>query len=404
MRSREAVFDDAVDPEQRTRVLAARRRLKMARSAHAYVRGSTKHFYEWLSSAQAKLPHGPTMWICGDCHVGNIGPVGRAEGDPVIELRDLDQTAIANPAYDVVRLALSLAMAARGSDLSGVTTAQMTEELVAGYERAFAGDRPPADPEALPRPLRVIMKRAMRRTWKKLFRERLGEGKLALPMGKRFWPLSEAERDAIEDLVRSDDVQALVTKLEQRPDDATIRLREAGYWVKGCSSLGLFRAALIIDIIDNETKKRSSCLLDVKEAAPTSAPSLAELPQDHAKRVVAGAKKLAPALGERMTECKMLDRSVFVRELMPQDLKCELDELSADDARGVANYLGMVVGRAHGRQLSSTDKAAWLAEMASHRTKTLDAPSWLWRAVVELVSIHEAAYLEHCRLYALEPR
>jgi uncharacterized protein (DUF2252 family) len=385
-------------------VLTARRRLKMARSAHAYVRGSTKHFYEWLASAQAKLPQGPTMWICGDCHVGNIGPVGRADGDPVIELRDLDQTAIANPANDVVRLALSLAMAARGSDLSGVTTAQMTEELVAGYERAFAGDRPAADPAALPKPLRVIMKRAMRRTWKKLFRERLGEGKLALPMGKRFWPLADAEREAIEALVQSDDVQTLVTKLEHRPDDATIRLREAGYWVKGCSSLGLFRAALIVDVIDNDSKKRTSCLLDVKEAAPTSAPSLASLPQDHAIRVVAGAKKLAPALGERMAACKVLDRSVFVRELMPQDLKCELDELSADDARGVANYLGMVVGRAHGRQLNSTDKAAWLAEMASHRTKKLDAPSWLWRAVVELVSIHEAAYLEHCRLYALEPR
>lgn len=376
----------------------------MARSAHAYVRGSTKHFYEWLGSAQAKLPHGPTMWICGDCHVGNIGPVGRTEGDPVIELRDLDQTAIANPAYDVVRLALSLAMAARGSDLSGVTTARMTEELVAGYERAFAGDRPTADPDNLPKPLRVIMKRAMRRTWKKLFRERLGEGKLAFPMGSRFWPLADAERAAIEDLVRTDEVHALVTKLEDRPNDAKIRLRESSYWVKGCSSLGLFRGALIVDVIDSETKKRSSCLLDIKEAGPTSAPSLASLPLDHANRVVAGAKKLAPALGERMVACKVLDRSVFVRELMPQDLKCELDELSADDASGVANYLGMVVGRAHGRQLTASDKAAWLAEMASHRTKTLDAPSWLWRAVVELVSIHEAAYLEHCRLYALEPR
>jgi uncharacterized protein (DUF2252 family) len=398
------VNEDAVDPDERTRVLTERRRLKMARSAHAYVRGSTKHFYEWLASAQAKLPQGPTMWICGDCHVGNIGPVGRAEGNPVIELRDLDQTAIANPAYDVVRLALSLAMAARGSDLSGVTTARMTEELVAGYERAFAGDRPTMDPEALPKPLRLIMKRAIRRTWKKLFRERLGEGKLALPIGKRFWPLSAAEHAAIEELVHTDDVRALVTKLEHRPDDATIRLREAAYWVKGCSSLGLFRAALIVDVIDNDTKKKSSCLLDVKEAGPTSAPSLTGLPQDHAKRVVAGAKKLAPALGERMAACRVLDRSVFVRELMPQDLKCELDELSAEDARGVANYLGMVVGRAHGRQLNSTDKAAWLAEIASHHTKKLDAPNWLWRAVVELVSIHEAAYLEHCRLYALEPR
>jgi len=28
-------------------------------------------------------------------------------------------------------------------------------------------------------------------------------------------------------------------------------------------------------------------------------------------------------------------------------------------------------------------------------------PSWLWSSVVDLLAIHEKAYLEHCRLYAL---
>jgi uncharacterized protein (DUF2252 family) len=32
----------------------------------------------------------------------------------------------------------------------------------------------------------------------------------------------------------------------------------------------------------------------------------------------------------------------------------------------------------------------------------LNAPSWLWSSVVELSSAHEAAYLEHCRRYALD--
>jgi len=38
-----------------------------------------------------------------------------------IQIRDLDQTVIGNPAQDLVRLGLSLATAARSSDLSGVT-------------------------------------------------------------------------------------------------------------------------------------------------------------------------------------------------------------------------------------------------------------------------------------------
>ncbi len=35
---------------------------------------------------------------------------------------------------------------------------------------------------------------------------------------------------------------------------------------------------------------------------------------------------------------------------------------------------------------------------------TLDAPSWLWSAIVELIQGHEAAYLDHCRRYALQGR
>lgn len=52
------------------------RNLKMARSAHAYVRGNTRKFYEWLAARQPHaLPEDPEIWICGDCHVGNLGPI-----------------------------------------------------------------------------------------------------------------------------------------------------------------------------------------------------------------------------------------------------------------------------------------------------------------------------------------
>ena len=113
------------EPEDRLLILTQARNLKMARSAHAYVRGSTAKFYEWLeSSSRSQLPEGPAVWICGDCHVGNLGPLADAKGHVLIQIRDLDQTVIGNPAHDLVRLGLSLASAARGSDLPGVTTAR----------------------------------------------------------------------------------------------------------------------------------------------------------------------------------------------------------------------------------------------------------------------------------------
>jgi len=69
--------------------------------------------------------------------VGNIGPVANADGQIDIQIRDLDQTIIDNPAHDLIRLALSLATAARGSDLPGVTIATMHEEKTVGYQRAL---------------------------------------------------------------------------------------------------------------------------------------------------------------------------------------------------------------------------------------------------------------------------
>jgi uncharacterized protein (DUF2252 family) len=120
--------------------LALTRNLKMAQSSHRYVRGSTIKFYEWLESANAKIPAGPPIWICGDCHIGNLGPLADAKGRVAIQIRDLDQTVVGNPVHDLIRLGLSLASAARSSDLPGVTTAKILEELIAGYQSALAAD------------------------------------------------------------------------------------------------------------------------------------------------------------------------------------------------------------------------------------------------------------------------
>jgi uncharacterized protein (DUF2252 family) len=86
---------------------------------------------------------------------------------------------------------------------------------------------------------------------------------------------------------------------------------------------------------------------------------------------------------------------------MPQDLKIEVDRLTREEAMTLARYLAGVVGRAHGRQMDSETRHAWLSELRKNRTSRLDAPSWLWSSVVELIALHEAAYLDHCRRYAL---
>jgi uncharacterized protein (DUF2252 family) len=374
----------------------------MARSAHAFVRGSTKEFYEWLEgSGRGRVPNGPPVWICGDCHVGNLGPVADSKGAIHIQIRDLDQTVVGNPNHDLIRLALSLASAARGSDLPGVTTAHMLEQMMRGYEMALRGGVGTALEK--PESVRLVMHKAARRTWKHLAKERLKAVKPKIPRGDRFWSLSRFDARAVEQLFERNDVRRLITGLKGRSDEATIDVVDSAYWVKGCSSLGKLRVAVLLRLQDKKAEDGEYCLADIKEASTAAAPRApgCKMPANNAKRVVQGAVSLSPALGERMLAAQLLKRSVFVRELMPQDMKVEIDQLTREEAVTAAAFLAGVVGRAHARQMDNATRREFLHDLKKRRSKRLEAPSWLWSSVVELAAAHEAAYLQHCRAYAL---
>jgi uncharacterized protein (DUF2252 family) len=339
-------------PAMREATLDAARTLKMARSAHAYVRGNTIKFYEWLgaSPVAARLPAGPAIWICGDCHLGNLGPISDGTGSIEVQIRDLDQTVIGNPAHDLIRLGLSLATAARGSDLPGVTTARMVEEMVDGYEHALAerGEGEADEPDVV----RVVKRRALGRRWRHLARERIGDRTPSIPLGKKFWVLDGEEREALAALFADADVQRQILSLDPRDEDRDVSLVDAAYWMKGCSSLGLLRYAALLKI-KGARGRADFALVDLKEAIAPAAPTrnADDMPDDPAQRVVAGARALSPNLGERMIAARLLGRSVFIRELAPQDLKLEVDQFSQAQAVKAARYLAFVVGKAHARQM-----------------------------------------------------
>jgi uncharacterized protein (DUF2252 family) len=390
----------SIEPGDRARVLNANRQAKMAQSAHAYVRGNTLQFYAWLKKHSSRsIPDGPPIWICGDCHVGNIGPLADAEGNIEIQIRDLDQTVVGNPAHDLVRLALSLATAARGSDLPGVTVVKMMEQMIEGYEQAFTNPktRMKTSGDDLA-PIRVVLEQSRRRRWHHLAEERIEDVKPEIPLGKRFWALRKDERAGIEKLFQNEAVAAKITEFKGRKPQTEIAVVDAAYWMKGCSSLGRLRYAVLLGV--GKKTDRSYCLIDLKEATPAAAPQVKMRFKNNAERVVSGACHLSPNLGRRMLAVKLGRKDLVLRELMPQDLKFDLDRLTQEEAVAAARYLAGVVGKAHGRQMDRKTRASWLSKLRQQHSSSLDAPSWLWSSVVSLIADHETAYLEHCRQYA----
>lgn len=394
---------DLPAPSERQKPLMRLRNLKMAESSHRYVRGSTLQFYQWLENLKAEeLPTGPAIWICGDCHVGNLGPVANAQGHVEIQIRDLDQTVIGNPAHDLLRLALSLASAARGSDLPGVTTFLMMERIMEGYQLAFGPDFDPEADLETPPSIMTALRASIRANWKTLARETIDDETPTIPLGHKFWPLAEKERNDIATACKSGEVQALATMLRSRPTDVKVKLMDAAYWVKGCSSLGKLRYAAVLAVAGKKKLTRY-CLMDFKEAADAIAPLAkgATMPKDNSERVLKGAKHVSPYLGKRMAKTVISEKHVFVRELMPQDLKLDIEQLDMQEATNVASYLAAVVGKAHSRQMNSNQRKDWLFNLKKKRMLNVDAPTWLWQGVVALLSIHEKAYLEHCRQHTL---
>ena len=66
------------------------------------------------------------------------------------------------------------------------------------------------------------------------------------------------------------------------------------------------------------------------------------------------ARALAPALGDRMIGAEFLGKPVVVRELLPQDLKVEIEQLTRAQACKAARYLG----KSH--KVTYPELAAWL--------------------------------------------
>jgi hypothetical protein len=114
----------------------------------------------------------------------------------------------------------------------------MLEQMREGYDEAVDDGVSESDlNEHRPESVRVVLREATSRSWKQLARERIEDEKPAIPLGKRFWPLSAEERAAIGDLFATEPLRRLATALRSRDDDVEVEVRDAAYWMKGCSSL-----------------------------------------------------------------------------------------------------------------------------------------------------------------------
>jgi uncharacterized protein (DUF2252 family) len=395
-------------PKERAEHLSVFRSFKMALDVHAFVRARADLFYRALADGlDDAIPGGDPIWICGDAHGENLGAVADVHGNASLDLNDLDETVQGWAAHDVLRLALDMVVAARSyEELRGVETVQIVAAALEGYCEALyrrSADRAAALQKTPPQ-LRKLLRRTTRETRASLLGRRVDAVRRRFVHGPRYFPLSKREHHAVAELIQAREIRTLAASLTDAAPDSEVQVIDAAFRVAGTGSLGCSRAAALVHI--GKPKKRYSDehlrLIDIKQALPGTAirhPDGAT-PSDDAERVVCGARALVPAFGDRMVAAELLGVRVVVRELMPQDRKVSLNVLKKGEAAPIARTLGAVVGRAHGRQMSANAAAEWAETIKSDKRGR--PPAWLWEALIELVAIHERAYLEHCAAFAEE--
>jgi uncharacterized protein (DUF2252 family) len=105
---------------------------RMLRSPFTFLRGSAG----LMAHDLATLPStGIRVQACGDCHLLNFGLFATPERNLVFDINDFDETLPAPWEWDVKRLAISFAVAARDNQLSDKVAQQVAVECVRAYRK-----------------------------------------------------------------------------------------------------------------------------------------------------------------------------------------------------------------------------------------------------------------------------
>ncbi len=371
--------------------LLARKYARMSASPFAFLRGAAPLFYELLA-ADAELAGGPEGhgWIQGDAHLENFGAYSPAirdaggwkKGGATFQLNDFDDATQGAWRWDALRLTTSLLLAGRELGTSGPRVLVLCEELLKSHSAAAFSE---AVLPAMPRPVAQLVAKVDGRSAKKMLEDRTEAAGPArhFVRGDRYTDAPVAVVSVVPEALALFG-ERCAAKGGPRPEQ--LEILDIAFRIAGTGSLGSLRIAVLTR---GKGGDDGSWLFDLKEQAGSSVDVLLpRVPNESRAAEVEQAFRACVDQPPRMLgTSRLADHDVLVRRLTPQEDKLSYSRLKPEDLTELASYLGALLGNAHRRGKAGTF-AAWSAR---------DQAGILERAVA-LAGIHEATYLELCRL------
>jgi len=352
---------------------------RMLRNPFAFLRGSAG----LMACDLATTPNtGLRVQACGDCHLMNFGLFATPERNLVFDINDFDETLPAPWEWDIKRLAVSFAVAARDNKHSDEEAREAVLECVRAYRehlreyskmspldvwyaRLSSEDIIAASPDKNVKKVReAIVAKARERNIENLFPKIVGE-----VAGKRRLvdqpPVLFHVTDALsEDSLR----EGLANYRATLPDERRIlfdryRLEDWAVKVVGIGSIGTrCLVALLFD------KENHPLMLQIKEASPSVLEPYAgkSVYDNQGERVVMGQRLMQSssdiflgwARGKR-------GRDFFLRQLRDMKMSLPVEGASAIQLKRYADYCGWTLARAHAK---SGDAAAISGYLGKNET------------------------------------
>ena len=380
-----------IEDEATTRVaeLVPLRHERMAATPFAFFRGAAGIMAADLATTPVS---GTTVQLCGDAHLLNFGAFGSPERNLVFDLNDFDETIPGPWEWDVKRLAVSIAIAARHLGLGDGSGADMAKDAVRAYRGAMRGfARMPAlevwyarmDESRLGAVLRDFVgretarrfergaararKRDRTRAFAKLAETTDGGARIASdpPLVTPVEELgSPADADAASAMIE----QLIAEYADTLPTDRRrllqrYRYAHAARKVVGVGSVGTRCWVILLVGRDHG----DPLFLQAKEAGPSAlAPYVAHGGFDHEGRRVVEGQRLMQAASDILLgwlSAEGLDgerRGFYVRQLWDWKASVELETMTPALLGTYGRLCGWTLARAHARSGDAAEIAGYL--------------------------------------------
>lgn len=352
---------------------------RMLASPFTFLRGSAGLMAYDLATTPST---GLRVQACGDCHLLNFGTFATPERNLVFDINDFDETLPAPWEWDLKRLTVSFAVAARDNALAEADAREAAEACGRAYREALReySRMSPLEvwyahldvetliesaPDEQTKQLRkAFATKARQRVIENLFPRIVGEvaGKRRLvDQPPVLFHVTDPEG---EELMRA----GLAAYRESLPDERRVlfdryRLEDSAAKVVGIGSVGTrCMVALFFD------KENHPLLLQIKEAVPSVlAPYAGKSRYDNqGQRVVVGQRLMQSSSDIFLGWARgRHGRDFFVRQLRDMKFSAPIERANADQLKRFAGICGGILARAHAKSGDASTISGYLGKSDS---------------------------------------